>query len=98
MKVKHVLLLVAALAGADSAFAGTIDLASYQVTGNYSLDLLGGMGLEASAVTYARDRGSLFFVGDEGLGVVEISLTGQTLGSMAFNWAGTGSSNNDAEA
>ena len=67
------------------------------MTGNYALDTLNDMGLEASAVTYARDRGTLFFVGDEGLGVVEISKTGQTLGSMAFNWAGTGSSNNDAE-
>jgi uncharacterized protein YjiK len=91
-------LVAAALVGADSAIAATtIDLSSYQVTGNYSLDTLVGMGLEASAVTYARDRGTLFFVGDEGLGVVEISTTGQTLGSMAFNWTGTGSSNNDAE-
>jgi len=48
-------------------------------------------------VAYARDRGSLFFVGDEGLGVVEVSRTGQTLGAMTFNWAGTGSTHNDAE-
>ncbi len=75
----------------------SINLANYQVSGNFTLAVLGGLGLEASAVTYARDRGTLFFVGDEGLGVVEISRTGQTLGSMAFNWAGTGSSNNDAE-
>lgn len=75
----------------------SIDLSTYQLTGNYALDTLGEMGLEASAVAYARDRGTLFFVGDEGLGVVEISLSGQTLGSMAFNWTGTGSTNNDAE-
>lgn len=75
----------------------SLNLASYGVSGNFKLDVLGGMGLEASAVTYARDRGTLFFVGDEGLGVVEISRTGQTLGSMAFDWAGTGSTNNDAE-
>lgn len=31
-------------------------------------------------------------MGDEGLGVVALSLTGQTLGTMAFDWAGTGSS------
>jgi uncharacterized protein YjiK len=90
--------LVLALAGASTTQAQTsIGLSNYAVSGNYTLDVLGGRGLEASAVTYARDRNSLFFVGDEGLGVVEISLTGVTLGSMAFNWAGTGSSNNDAE-
>lgn len=77
--------------------ATSLDLSRYAVTGSYALDTLGGMGLEASAITYARDRGSLFFVGDEGLGVVEISRTGQTLGSMAFNWAGTGSTHSDAE-
>lgn len=93
------LVLAAALAcAALPAHAATsINLGSYQLNGNFTLDALGETGLEASAVTYARDRNSLFFVGDEGLGVVEISTTGQTLGSMAFNWSGTGSSNNDAE-
>jgi uncharacterized protein YjiK len=75
----------------------SINLANYVVSGNYTLPTLGGLGLEASAVTYARDRGSLFFVGDEGLGVVEISLTGTVLGTMTFEWAGTGSTHNDAE-
>jgi uncharacterized protein YjiK len=100
MKIRHVLLVAVAVAfaGAEAASAATtIDLSGYQVTGSYTLDTLGGMGLEASAVAYARDRGTLFFVGDEGTGVVEISRTGQTIGSMAFNWSGTGSSNNDAE-
>lgn len=83
-------------AGVAQAVA-SMNLGAYQLSGNYALDTLNGMGLEASAVTYARDRNSLFFVGDEGLGVVEISLTGQTLGTMAFNWIGTGSTHNDAE-
>lgn len=87
--------LAACASGANAAVS--LNLANYQLTGNYALDTLGGMGLEASAVTYARDRNSLFVVGDEGLGVVEVSLTGQTIGSMAFNWTGTGSTNNDAE-
>jgi hypothetical protein len=65
--------------------------------GHYTLDTLGELGLEASAVTYARDRGTLSYVGDEGPGVVEISLTGQTIGSMRFsNWPAA-STNNDAE-
>lgn len=104
--MKH--LLRTALASATLAFTLTvggpaaasttsIQLGNYALTGNYSLDVLGGVGLEASAVTYARDRRSLFFVGDEGLGVVEVSLTGQTLASMAFSaWPAT-STNNDAE-
>lgn len=48
-------------------------------------------------MTYARDRGTLFVVGDEGLGVLEITRTGSFVGSMAFDWAGTGSTHNDAE-
>lgn len=89
--------LALAFSAAPALAAGSLDLSTYSVSSNVTLDALGGMGLEASAVAYARDRGTLFFVGDEGTGIVEISLTGQTLGSMAFNWAGTGSSNNDAE-
>jgi uncharacterized protein YjiK len=85
------------MSGTAAQAQTSINLANYQLTGNYGLDTLNDMGLEASAVTYARDRGTLFFVGDEGLGVVEISRTGQTVGSMAFNWAGTGSTHNDAE-
>lgn len=96
----------AAAAGLSSAgpsisgpsFASTsINLGSYVVTGNYAIDVLGGLGLEASAVTYARDRQSLFIVPDEGLGVVEISLTGQTLSTMTFSGWPAASTNNDAE-
>lgn len=92
-------MIASALWAPSAALAAitSLDLGSYRVTGNYALDTLNDMGLEASAVTYARDRGSLFFVGDEGLGVVEISLTGETLGTMNFDWTNTGSSNNDAE-
>ncbi len=99
MKLKA-LCFALATAGASLAQAGTsINLANYGVTGTYALSLQSGAvsGLEASAVTYARDRGTLFFVGDEGTGVFEISLTGQTLGSMAFDWAGTGSTKHDTE-
>ncbi len=77
--------------------APMLDLGRYALSSSHAIDQLGGMGLEASAVTYAADRNSLFIVGDEGLGVVEIGLTGRTIGSMAFDWSGTGSSNNDAE-
>lgn len=90
------LALLGSLALGASA-QSSIQLGNYRLSGNYALDALGGIGLEASAVTYARDRNSLFFVGDEGRGIVEISLTGTTLGTMAFDWAGTGSTNHDTE-
>jgi uncharacterized protein YjiK len=81
-----------------AAWAQTsLGLQNYGLVGNFAVPTLGGPGLELSAVTYAPDRGTLFVVGDEGLAVVELSLTGTVVGSMAFNWAGTGSSNNDAE-
>lgn len=97
MKLMHCFVAVAAL-GASAAYATTsIDLSSYTVTANYALDTLGTLGLEASAVTYARDRNSLFFVGDEGGGVVEVSLTGQTLSSMTFSGWPAATRHNDAE-
>lgn len=96
--IKHALAAAAAtLALGATAQTTSIGLQTYTVTGNFALPTLAGMGLEASAVTYARDRNSLFVVGDEGLGVIEYSLSGQFIGSMALNWAATGSSNNDSE-
>jgi uncharacterized protein YjiK len=98
-----------ALSIAASLFAGTasadilsLDLGRYSVTQKYALPAgstadATAIYLEASAVTYARDRKSLFVVGDEGRGVIEYSLAGQVLGTMAFDWTGTGSSNSDAE-
>ena len=102
MKLKHLILAVATACGAPAYAADSINLGNYALSATYGLDILGGTGggisgLEASAVTYAKDRGTLFFVGDEGTGVIEISTTGQTLGSMAFNWTGTGSSKHDTE-
>jgi len=99
-------LIIAALAVISTApvanAASSLNLANYAVSATYSLDVLNGTsggisGLEASAVTYAQDRGSLFFVGDEGTGVIEISLTGQTLGYMNFDWTNTGSTKHDTE-
>ena len=97
--MKRISFALAALLCAGAACADTLalDLGRYGVTGNYALPTLNGLGLEASAVTYARDRGTLFVVGDEGLGVIEYSRTGTFIGSMAFDWSGTNSSNNDAE-
>ena len=102
MKLNYLMVAIAAATTFSAHAANSINLANYQVTGTYALDPLNGTsggisGLEASAVTYARDRGTLFFVGDEGTGVIEISLTGQTLGNMTFNWTGTSSTKHDTE-
>jgi uncharacterized protein YjiK len=107
-------LLVATAINAQAATAvagSAIDLGRYSVAGTYNLDILNGTsggisGLEASAVAFAGDRidpftgtaGTLFFVGDEGTGVVEVSRTGKTIGYMNFDWTGTGSTKNDTEA
>jgi uncharacterized protein YjiK len=103
MKIKPLILALAATFCFSAQAADSINLGNYSVAGTYALDILGGAGggisgLEASAVAYARDRGTLFFVGDEGTGVVEVSLTGQTLGNMTFDWTGTGSTKHDTES
>jgi uncharacterized protein YjiK len=87
---------LAALGGAAGA-ADKLDLSRYQATANYAIPTLGEMGLEASAVTFAKDRNSLFFVGDEGLGVVELSLTGQVKSTMTFSAWPSRTTHNDAE-
>ena len=102
MKIRILLAAMLAATSFSALAAGSIKLGNYQVVGSYALDILNGTsggisGLEASAVTYARDRGTLFYVGDEGTGVIEISLTGQTLGYNLFDWAGTGSTKHDTE-
>jgi uncharacterized protein YjiK len=94
------LIVVSAVPAQANPFS--IELGNYAVSAVYPLaatvpGLPSLSGLEASAVAYAPDRGTLFFVGDEGTGVIEVSLTGQTIGGMTFNWAGTGSTNNDSE-
>jgi uncharacterized protein YjiK len=102
MTLNHLILALAAAGSFSAHAADSLNLANYSVNGIYSLDVLNGTrggisGLEASAVTYAPDRGTLFFVGDEGTGVIEISKTGQTLGYMNFDWTGTGSTKHDTE-
>lgn len=97
MLKKTLLALLLAATAVSASAQSSIGLSNYRLSGNYALDRLGEMGLEASAVSYARDRNSLFFVGDEGEGVVEVSLTGQTLGSMRFSGWPTASRYHDAE-
>ncbi|MEQ1592634.1 MAG: SdiA-regulated domain-containing protein [Thiobacillaceae bacterium] len=102
MKIKLLIAAIAAATSISAQAANSINLGNYSVSGTYALDSLNGTsggisGLEGSAIAYARDRGTLFFVGDEGTGVVEISLTGQTISNNLFDWTGTGSTKHDTE-
>jgi uncharacterized protein YjiK len=95
--VSAILLALASVAASAQSFS----LSNYTVQNTYGLDLSVGAvsGLEGSAITYAQDRGTLFFVGDEGKGVIEISKTGTALGSRAFSGWGVKSTKdgNDSE-
>jgi uncharacterized protein YjiK len=91
--MNRTLVAVLAALGAASVSAAPLHLGNYRVTGNFALERgANDIGWEATAVTYAGDRtdpftntkGTLFFIGDEGRGVVEVSRTGQTIGSMTF--------------
>ena len=101
MQFKSTLSAIALALVSAAASAQTFSLNNYTVQNTYGLDLSVGAvsGLEGSAITYAQDRGTLFFVGDEGKGVIEISKTGAALGSMAFTGWGTKSTKdgNDSE-
>lgn len=101
MQFKSTLSAIALALVSAAASAQTFSLNNYTVQNTYGLDLsVGGVsGLEGSAITYAQDRGTLFFIGDEGKGVIEISRTGTSLGSMAFTgWGGKSTKDgNDSE-
>ena len=101
MQFKSTLSAIALALVSAAASAQTFSLNNYTVQNTYGLDLSVGAvsGLEGSAITYAQDRGTLFFVGDEGKGVIEISKTGAALGSMAFTGWGVKSTKdgNDSE-
>lgn len=82
--------LAALLLGSAAATAQvtSVDLSTYSRVGRYDLPVGAGanqLGAEASAVTYNWDRNSLFVIGDEGTGVIEVSLTGGLLGTMGLS-------------
>jgi uncharacterized protein YjiK/methionine-rich copper-binding protein CopC len=70
-----------------SAPTATFDLANYVLTGRYSLPVGSGANLlaeEASAVTYNKDTGTLFVVGDGGTSVVQVTKKGELVDSMTL--------------
>jgi uncharacterized protein len=81
----------------------SINLSNYYLAGRYALPTpanttppSGGnlLAEEASAVTYNRDTGTLFIVGDGGRAVVQVSTTGSLIDSMTLP-AGTSPQNNE---
>lgn len=64
-----------------------IDLKSYIQTGRYSLPVGSGANLlaeEASAVTYNKDTGTLFVVGDGGTSITQVTKKGVLIDSMTL--------------
>ena len=64
-----------------------IDLKSYTQTGRYSLPVGTGANLlaeEASAVTYNKDTGTLFVVGDGGTSITQVTKKGVLIDSMTL--------------
>jgi hypothetical protein len=82
-------LLLAVCAGLTvSAHAQTtpsLNLGGYTLTQQFRLPGQAGMVSEASAITYNWDTGTLFVVGDEGEAIVEVTRTGEVLGSMKLS-------------
>ena len=91
-KTHRLVALTAALLAAQAAHAApsatSVDLSNYTLTGTYALpsapSAANRLADEASAVTFNRDTGTLFVVGDGGTAIVQISKTGQLINSMSL--------------
>jgi uncharacterized protein YjiK/methionine-rich copper-binding protein CopC len=65
----------------------TVDLANYTLSGRYGLPVGSGsnrLASEASGITYNKASGTLFIVGDEGTGVVEVNKQGVLVSAMTL--------------
>lgn len=94
-----ILVLLAACGGGDDESASgaptlaftdpqsSVDLANYRLVGEYALPVGTGanpLAEEASGITYNKDTGTLFIVGDEGSGIVEVTKQGVRVSEMAL--------------
>ncbi|MGQ0697452.1 MAG: SdiA-regulated domain-containing protein [Panacagrimonas sp.] len=78
---------VAAPGVSFTAPQNSLDLANYTLTARYDLPVGTGanlLGAETSAVTYNRDTGTLFLLGDHGTSVFQVSRTGVFIDTMSF--------------
>jgi uncharacterized protein YjiK len=72
---------------AFTAPTNSVDLSNYTLTGRYSLPVGTGANLlaeEASGVTYNKDTGTLFVVGDGGTSVTQVTKMGVLIDSMTL--------------
>ena len=70
-----------------TAPGNSLDLANYALSARYDLPVGSGNNLlasEASGVTYNKDTGTLFVVGDHGTSVVQMSRDGEFIDSMTL--------------
>jgi uncharacterized protein YjiK len=75
--------LSAAVGAAASADISSLDLAAYELQATYPLPPIEA--LEASAVTFNWDTGTLFVLGDEGTDIAEVTLEGVLVSSMTLS-------------
>ncbi len=71
---------------AAQAAVTSVDLSTYQLAGQYTLNLVTApKAWEASSVTWNPDNGHLYVIEDEGRRVYETTTTGQVLSSMTLS-------------
>ncbi len=79
---RSVLALSFVLASSASAEISSFDLADYTLTATYDLPPVEA--LEASAVTFNWDTGTLFILSDEGIGIAEVTTEGVLVSNMTL--------------
>ncbi|MCB5188745.1 SdiA-regulated domain-containing protein [Methylobacillus caricis] len=84
--IARTLVFFAGLSMSLLAFAQpSLNLAGYTLGYQFRLPGQPGMAAEASAITYNWDTGTLFVVGDEAEAIVEVTKTGEVVGSMKLS-------------
>lgn len=78
------LLALAVSARMGQAAITSVNLANYQHTATINLSAITAAE-EASAVTFNKDNGHLFVLGDEGSAILEITTSGSVVSSMALS-------------
>lgn len=85
--IARTLVLLAGLSISTLALAQpSLNLSDYTLGYRFNLPGQIGMAGEASAITYNWDTGTLFVVGDEAEAIVEVTKTGEVVGSMKLNF------------
>ncbi|ABE50693.1 SdiA-regulated domain-containing protein [Methylobacillus flagellatus] len=84
--ISRILVLFAGLSMSALAMAQpSLNLSGYTLGYQFRLPGQPGMAAETSAITYNWDTGTLFVVGDEAEAIVEVSKSGEVIGSMKLS-------------